>query len=369
MAKIAVFVNGGINSGFEDQGIPTLMSLINRLSHENKITIYSFTNANVSNSLNIKCVRENSLFHKLLLLLKFIWDHLRNNYELVQCFWGFPSGMVGAFLGKIIGVPSVVTLMGGETATLSEIQYGALREKKGIKRVSWLLKLATKTIVISQFQIKQIRSANLNDISDLILIPFGVDVQSKEPIKSPTAPFKLIHVGNINLVKDHQSLIEAFEIFLRKNKGVLTIVGGDFLQGKVHDLVKSKGLDDYVRFIGQVNNEKAIALMKISDLMIISSLSEGQSVVFSEAMSNSLPVCSTDVGLMHQLSGTHCLVSPIKKPEALANNIEQVLKKENLYLELVKNGREWTKYNNIETTVNSYREVYSKLLRNDNYKS
>lgn len=360
--KLAIIVHGGINSGHKGQGIPSLMDLLKKLNAEADLTIYTLSKPTTTNELQVKYVPGYSKLKYVSLMILLLFDHLSNRYDVVQAFWGFPSGFLATLLTRFFSIASVVTLMGGETANLPAINYGALRTKKGMNRIFRLLRSATRVVAISNYQKECLEKVGFQEFSNFEVIPFGVQHQdvSKRTVEEP---FLLIKVANINLIKDHLTLLRAFKLVLQKINVQLLIVGGDFINNQVHSYVKEEGLSQHVTFTGIVNNQEALDLIKKSDLMVISSLSEGQAVVFNEAMASGVPVCSTEVGLMKGLSGYSCLTSTAGEAEALARNIEEVLTNKSLYEQLSNNGLEWTKKNNLQVTVGKYMKIYQDLAK------
>ena len=84
-------------------------------------------------------------------------------------------------------------------------------------------------------------------------------------------------------------------------------------------------LEQHVHFLGL--RQDARELLPAADAFMLSSLSEGISVTFLEAMAASLPIVATDVGgnaevVVHEQTG---LLSPRGDAEKLANNIVMLL--------------------------------------------
>lgn len=359
--RVAVIVHGGVNAGHEGQGVPSLVALLKGLHLKVDLTIYSLAKLEVTNELSVKYVPGigRSKFASLAFL--FAKDHLKKSYDIVQAFWGFPSGVLANFLSGFFSIPSIVTLMGGETASLPDIHYGSIRHKQGKRKVFQLLKKANAVIAISNYQIEFLKKAGFERKANFYVIPFGVLRIGNARELPGRENLKIAHVANINRIKDHKTSINAVRTVLKRLDVRLTIAGGDFMGGEIHKYVQDEGLDDKVRFTGVLNNEEVLELIKDSDLVLMSSRSEGQAVVFNEAMAVGVPFCGTDVGLMQDLSGECCLTSLPGDHEGLANNIVKILTDESLYRTLSQNGIAWTIDNDLNTTVSKYLKVYKTL--------
>ena len=359
--RLAVIVHGGVNSGHKGQGIPTLMTLLKELHLNVDLTVYSLAKLNTTNELSVKYVRGVGKLKYITLGLLFTKDHLIKRYDVVQAFWGFPSGVLANILSAIFSVPSVVTLMGGETASLPDINYGALKDEKGKKRVFQLVRKANIVVALSNYQIEFLKKSGFSDHSEITIIPFGVKCSGRVKELPDSEIFNIVQVANINSIKDHKTAINAVNLVSERINVHLKIVGGDFLNGKIQRYVAEKRLSDKISFTGILTNEEVFTLIEESDLVLMSSRSEGQAVVFNEAMAQGVPFCATDVGLMQDLAGECCLTSTPGDFKGLANNMIKVLTDESLYRTLSQNGIEWTINNDLNTTVSKYLEVYKKL--------
>lgn len=363
--RIAIIVNGGINAGYNNEGIPSLQSLVKALSKHHEITVFSLSECSgfveefrLINNSQPKGLKFLSLTYR------FSKNHKREKYDLIQAFFGLNSGFFTVLLGKIFNLPTVVTLMGAESANLEKIGFGALVKKRSRLRIFWALKNATKIIALSKFQCNQLRQNGYSKFDNFEIIPFGISEYGNgngNGKKTSQPPYRLVSVGNINPVKDHFTLIKSLRVMRNSLDVHCVIVGGDYYKGKIQAFVKEMDLEAHVEFLGQKTNDEVKAEMMKSDLLVISSLSEGQSLVFVEAMSLGIPICSTNVGLMADLNDSHCLTSPIEDEFLLAKNIQTVLTNKEQRRTLILNGLDWVKENSLENIVQKYNRLYGDL--------
>ena len=106
--------------------------------------------------------------------------------------------------------------------------------------------------------------------------------------------FVVGHVGRFDTQKNHLFLIDVFEQIKKKHKdSVLILVGRGPLEDKIKNYVKSKGLEQDVKFLGvrdDVNN-----LLMAFDVFVFPSLFEGLPVVMVEAQATGLKCFISDV--------------------------------------------------------------------------
>jgi len=100
------------------------------------------------------------------------------------------------------------------------------------------------------------------------------------------------------------------------------------------------GLANEVEFLGAIPHERALELMRASDLVVMPSHREGCGLVPIEASALGVPVVATRTGAMPEVLGCpESLVEP-RDPEALAAAIERLLADVELRRTCARNGRE-----------------------------
>lgn len=323
--KLAIWTHGGVGGGLFGQGFPLIVQIVERLAVHFDITVYSAASvpkdfkANgytvCSPSVNLNP----SIFRWAYLVLVFFKNHFQNRVDVLYAFWGYPSGTVIVHLGKIFRIPSVVNILGAETADLPEIQYGYLR-KKTIKRILWTVNNATKVIAVSRYQVKKLGERGFSRIIDVI--PWGVDSEQFSYVpKRLETPLKILHVANLNEVKDQETLLRAFKIIKNHIPANLRIVGADYLNGKIQRLVREMDLQNVVEFIGAVPHTQIAAHYHWADVFMLTSLSEGQNNSITEAMMCGVLPVSTRVGIMYDLGEDVGVVADPREHEKLANGL------------------------------------------------
>ena len=129
----------------------------------------------------------------------------------------------------------------------------------------------------------------------------------------------LSHEKGLSYLIEAASLIPDVKGRLR-----FVIVGEGNCRLKLEKLVREKGLEDCIRFLGFRTDIQA--LLENFDLFVLPSLSEGLSSAIMEAMAVSLPVIGSDVGGIPELvqNGMNGLLVPPANPEKLARAIEEL---------------------------------------------
>ena len=106
---------------------------------------------------------------------------------------------------------------------------------------------------------------------------------------------KFINIGRFSQEKQHNRLIQAFELFWKKNKNTwLIIIGGaGNLYEQTCQLAKNSAAGSHIILIRSIRNPMPI--LKASDLLVLSSDYEGLPVVLFEAAVLGVPFVATNV--------------------------------------------------------------------------
>jgi glycosyltransferase involved in cell wall biosynthesis len=142
----------------------------------------------------------------------------------------------------------------------------------------------------------------------LTLIYNGIPLHSflEIPLRLPRREFVFGAVGRLVPVKDHGSLLKAFQIVVRRYPHCrLEILGDGVLRQSLLDTIRSCGLEHSATLRG-ASHDVAGFLAGI-DVFAMCSLSEGLPLTVLEAMAAGLPVVSTAVGGIPELvEGSQC---------------------------------------------------------------
>jgi glycosyltransferase involved in cell wall biosynthesis len=153
-----------------------------------------------------------------------------------------------------------------------------------------------------------------------------VEIKPKDIEKYKLFERQIFIAGRLIGFKGHKYLIEAIDLIKDKFKDLgLVIAGTGELENVLKDKVKTLGLSDNVKFLGYSN--EISKWMACSELIAVTSISEGFGVVFLEAFNAKTPVISFDVPSGNELM-THKKTGYLVKPydvKALASTIEYVL--------------------------------------------
>lgn len=103
------------------------------------------------------------------------------------------------------------------------------------------------------------------------------------------------HIGRFVYAKNHEFLLEVFEVFhIKHPHSRLWLIGEDMGEGyeRIKSIVKAQGIEDSVDFIGKT--DKIQDYLSAMDVLVFPSRFEGLPLVMVEAQANGVPIVCSD---------------------------------------------------------------------------
>ena len=246
---------------------------------------------------------------------------------VIHAHWFIPQGIVAVLVGRLLGIPVVVTAHGADITGLRGWPWSIIRGAVAARSQAI-------TVVGSDLKNK------LNDVASgagepPAIMPMGIDTQlfDAESIAAPPSEKTVLFVGRLAEKKGLEHLIRAFpEVLSRHPDARLIVVGDGPLRGELEALARELRLDEHVQMVGGKPPSElpryysACRIFVGPSVVARSGDTEAFGLVFAEAMAAGRPVVATSVGgvadiVVHGRTGL--LVKP-DSPAALAAAISQL---------------------------------------------
>ncbi len=237
----------------------------------------------------------------------------------------FNAGAVGVVMGRLFGLPVVVT----EHSTLfprRELDRGML------KRARYAFSHAARVLPVSSSLKEAIEAYGIQAKFEVIPNAVDVDLFHPAPSRKPKPKSKvrkLMFVGRLEPTehKGFPTLVAALEILReRRSDWRLDVVGDGPSREDCAGRIAAAGLAEAVTFHGNLPKPAVASMMRASDVFVLPSRFETQGVVLLEAMASGLPIVSTTAGAIPEVVSARdgILVEPGDAP-ALADALDRVL--------------------------------------------
>lgn len=184
----------------------------------------------------------------------------------------------------------------------------------------------------------------------------------------PGRRFLISHVGRLTHEKRPLDLISFAEKLARRRQDWrLVIAGAGPLRRTLERRTVKLGLDGMVRFLGYVSEDEKEALLMASDLFLMPSPTELQSIATLEAMARNCAVIAADfetsaVGEMVRESGCGACYRPERMDEA-AEDVSRLLDQPEELGRLRRNAWEAAQRHDVRKSGRLLEGIYASLLR------
>ena len=357
--KIA-FLGGGAYT------ISNYRAVLEKLGSDFDLTLYSEFHFEAKQSHSFKIRTTSKVAPRRLRSLRFTWmifkDHCRNPYDAFYSHSTYPSGFWGTILSAIFRIPIIVSLDAAEASGLKDIDFGDCLSPRRKRINKWVIKYSDRVIALTEFQRNEVQK-NFGLGSRIEVVPRGVDCLKFKFVDKPIGnPVRFINVSYLHPVKDQETLLKAFAIIDAQISSTLTHIGEDFHNGKIHEMVRTMGLEDKVFFEGLVSSVDLPGKYAQADILLHTSRYESQAVVINEALASGVLVCGTHVGLMADLAGTCCKTVAPRGASELADVVLEMLGKPEEIRQLRLNGYHWATQHDLNWSVTQLRDIINKTI-------
>jgi len=210
------------------------------------------------------------------------------------------------------------------------------------------------------------------------VIPNGIRVKDfvkRDGIAAPDGVFRIGFMGRVVPIKDLKTFLSACSIVRREIKDIEIYVMGPTEEDEDYYrecrlLAETQSLEEIIHFTGRINIHEYYPKM---DVIVLTSISEGQPIVILEANASGVPVVATDVGACSELLngrtrddrliGPSGLITPVSEPAATAAAILELARSPRAYKSMSNAGRKRVEqYYEMNDLISSYKTLYAEYI-------
>lgn len=256
-------------------------------------------------------------------------------------FFGLPTGPIGWWLKKVMGLPYVVSLQGGDVPGFMGEEMALYHRLSGpvISQV-WD---SAHAVVANSNGLADLARRHAPDI-DIDMIPAGADLDAVTPSTHPTleGPLRLLFVGRLVNQKGLDVLFKALAKMKDHADWTLTIAGEGPLKNELALASHKLGLRDRVVFRGWLERDHLPAVYEQADVFVLPSRDEGMPNAMLEAMAAGLPVIGSKVSGLDEvvIDDETGLLVPVEDADALAHALRTVIEDRDYTFKLGQAARE-----------------------------
>jgi glycosyltransferase involved in cell wall biosynthesis len=286
--------------------------------------------------------------------------HREQPFDVLHAMWADETGLIAAWAGRRLGIPVVVSILGGELVSLPDIGYGLQRGTFSRWIVGQAFGGANRVVVPSAYIRRLIAPAGYRvPDAKIVTLPLGVDAERFTPSDAAPHPPHLIHVASLVPVKDQATLLRA--VALLPPDVTLDIIGEGTERLRLEALARELGIAGRVRFLGAVPHPALPAYYRGAAVHVLTSRHESECLAVLEAAACGVPTVSTAVGIVPDYPSLGIVV-PVGDAAALAAAIQSLLDDPERRVALGRSARETvTRDLSIKATAEKLRGLYGEL--------
>ena len=283
--------------------------------------------------------------------------------DVVHGLWANLPGLSAVVAARLFGAVGVVSVCGGELASVASIGYGG-----GLRRGTRQLALAAlrgahEVTVATEWMQAHVHAAG-GRVGEVV--PLGADLRHFSPDPAvPERPHHLVHVAGLNRVKDQDLLLRAVAIAARAEPRItLTIAGGDTLGGHHARLAAELDIDDRISLAGHVPHEELAGALRGAALHVLTSHHDAGPLAVLEAAACGVPTVGTSVGHVadfHRLDPPGAVAIDGRDPHSLARAIVTLLADRTRRDALAARAQAWAAQHDARHTAASFDALYRRL--------
>lgn len=362
--KLALVVPGGVDRSGDQRVIPALLALVERLARRHEVHVFALHQEPMAGEWTLAGARVHNIgdgLTRLRAVHAIRREHLQAPFDRIQAIFSGSCGLVAVAAARLLRVPGMVHVAGGELVALPVIDYGGRQRWTGRLREALVLRAADIVTAASAPIVASLRDLGI----DAWRVPLGVDLGAWPPIPPrprSAGPARLIHVASLNRVKDQATLLRAFSILAQRGHAFTAdLVGVDTLGGEIQALARKLELERHVRFHGFRTQRELRPMLAQADLLVMASRHEAGPLVALEAAVTGVPTVGTSVGHLVEWAPAAAVIVPVGATVALADAIERVLGDEVLRLRLAAAAQRLAIREDADHTARAFDALYHQL--------
>ena len=364
----------GFSDGEADWCIPVYLNLVRCLAqdHQNTVRVFALRYPPRRDNYSVYGAKVYAIgghsstagFRRWLLLARtvntIIRQHRDQPFDVLHAIWADETGFAAWIAGRLLNIPVVVSIAGGELVALPGYGLQAGRVSR------WLVGQALRRADCVTGPCRYAADLAQN-IRQAEIVPLGVDTTMFTP-KIPITERRILAVGSLTNIKGQDRLLKAVctlpDVFLE-------IAGEGPLLSELQRMAQTMGIAGRVKFHGAVAHDALPKLYQSAALHVLTSHHEAFGMVVIEAAACGIPTVGFPFGVLNDF---HDAAAGITVPngdiEALSDSIHALLDDSERRSAMGKRAREFVERNyTLSSMTDAMSRVYSLSLTNRPYNS
>ncbi|MEQ1516399.1 MAG: glycosyltransferase [Usitatibacteraceae bacterium] len=230
--------------------------------------------------------------------------HHQRRIDAVNAHWVYPDGVAAVWMAKNLGIPTLLTALGSDVNVSGEFLLRRRQLSRALTTVesaSGVSRALTERLIALGSPASRTHYIP-NGINKKLFAPVSLgekEILCRELGLNPSRKY-LIFVGRLHPVKGLTHLVDALSYLLNHDRLDFDtlLVGSGELESILKASIRERGLERFVRLVGNVPHSNVRDWLRIGEAFCLPSLMEGMPNVVLEALACGLPVVASRVGAL-----------------------------------------------------------------------
>lgn len=219
--------------------------------------------------------------------------------DVIHAHFAVPTGAVAWSASLVTGAPYVLTAhLGDVPGGVPEQTAGLFKVVEPFTRPIW--NRARALTAVSTFVADLAEKAYHRRP---LVIPNGIPLGDRPVLESHSPP-RILMVGRLSVQKNPMLAVRSLAM-VKDLAWEFHVIGDGPLRHEMETGAAQQGIGDRTRFHGWLPGDDVARMMRESDLLLLTSRSEGLPVAAIEALSHGLGIVSTDIPGVADVVGNH----------------------------------------------------------------
>lgn len=274
------------------------------------------------------------------------------------------ADLFGRIIGRLMGIRNIVSSQRGFYVNWKFLRVFDKWTSFLVKKYFVQTEFA-RMVLMNRMKLSEDKFSVIPNAINIDEYGFELDkYKKKEELGLPCDNLNVVCVSSLKPEKGYEELLEAFENVFNENRKInLLLVGAGTEKQKYLKQINGYSSRENIFFLGNRNDVKEI--LKISDIFVLGTYSEGMSNAILEAMASKVVVITTNIEVNRELieDNVSGFLVPVRDSKAIGDKIKLLLDDKNKRVVFAENAyKKVLEHFELKRVINLLKKNYEGII-------